>query len=465
MTISISVAPAVISGNQQNAAGTKQQSSGAFGTAMQDVMATLDPGAAAAALTTTLLPIAPVAPMPLVTVAPDAAATAELLAGVVAKPGSGDSTPVGDGPSGSESAPIDVQAVPVEVAVGPALPLTAPASSPTAPPPLTVPAPPLAAPVPVTPLDPPVDDPVLPTGVPVGAASPESDSQATMPAAAAAAAASVSGSAAASGISVPANPTAIDARRPVPGPSLTAAAPAGDSTAVSTRTTPESLPSARPAPGPGAARVIGAPIASIIHEPLTVAPAATLLASPEPVAFGEVQVVSSAPNSITPAPTVPPSLLPSLASASFAAASPAASPTVQLPAQLAGPIFTLSGAAPGEHVLTINVTPDDLGPVTVRAHVTGDSIRVELFAPTDAARDALRAIMPDLRRDLAGSGMNANLDLSSHNQPADTGGDSTGRRQVAGLAKENDNGRAEPTLEPAPETSHDGTPSTIDVMA
>ncbi len=45
-------------------------------------------------------------------------------------------------------------------------------------------------------------------------------------------------------------------------------------------------------------------------------------------------------------------------------------------------------------------------------------MRVELFAPTDAGRDALRAILPDLRRDLSSTGLTGTLDLSSQNQPS-----------------------------------------------
>ena len=81
-------------------------------------------------------------------------------------------------------------------------------------------------------------------------------------------------------------------------------------------------------------------------------------------------------------------------------------------------MFTLAAAGSGEHVMTVHVTPDALGPVTVRAHVGGEGVRVELFAPTDAGRDALRAILPDLRRDLNGAGLTGSLDLSSQNQPS-----------------------------------------------
>ena len=45
-------------------------------------------------------------------------------------------------------------------------------------------------------------------------------------------------------------------------------------------------------------------------------------------------------------------------------------------------------------------------------------MRIELVAPTDQARAAIKDILPDLRRDLSGSGGQATLDLSSGNQPS-----------------------------------------------
>ncbi|MEB0305800.1 hypothetical protein QN345_10850, partial [Cryobacterium sp. 10I1] len=66
------------------------------------------------------------------------------------------------------------------------------------------------------------------------------------------------------------------------------------------------------------------------------------------------------------------------------------------------------------------VNPDNLGPVIVRAHIGGSAIRVELFAPTDLGRDALRAILPELRRDLAQGGTDTRLDLSGNSQPDDS---------------------------------------------
>lgn len=67
--------------------------------------------------------------------------------------------------------------------------------------------------------------------------------------------------------------------------------------------------------------------------------------------------------------------------------------------------------------MTLAVTPEEFGPVTVRAVISSDGVKMELFASTDAGRDALRSAMTDLRRDLAGQGMNASLDLSSRGQP------------------------------------------------
>lgn len=92
--------------------------------------------------------------------------------------------------------------------------------------------------------------------------------------------------------------------------------------------------------------------------------------------------------------------------------------------------------------MTVHVTPDTLGPVTVRAHVGAEGVRVELFAPTDGGRDALRAILPDLRRDLTGAGLSGSLDLSSQNQPQaeDRRGGAAGQQGNASTAS-----RAEPS--------------------
>ncbi|WP_185261427.1 flagellar hook-length control protein FliK [Pseudarthrobacter sp. NBSH8] len=116
------------------------------------------------------------------------------------------------------------------------------------------------------------------------------------------------------------------------------------------------------------------------------------------------------------------------------AGAPAALPFTdsgRLTPQLAGPLFLLASAAPGQHVMTLKVSPEDLGPMTVRAHIDATGVRIELFAPGDAGREALRIILPELRRGLAESGLGASLDLSDHGAPPDGGAGEPGQDRRA----------------------------------
>jgi Meckel syndrome type 1 protein len=90
-------------------------------------------------------------------------------------------------------------------------------------------------------------------------------------------------------------------------------------------------------------------------------------------------------------------------------------------------LFTLAAASPGEHVMTLQVTPDDLGPMTVRAHIDAAGVRIELFAPGDAGREAIRGALPELRKELADAGFGASLDLSERNGPGSGARDGTGQ--------------------------------------
>jgi flagellar hook-length control protein FliK len=74
---------------------------------------------------------------------------------------------------------------------------------------------------------------------------------------------------------------------------------------------------------------------------------------------------------------------------------------------------SLAQAADGDHSLTLTVSPESLGPVTVRAHISGGTIHIELHAPNDLGREALRAVLADLRRDLAAAAPHASLVLSA----------------------------------------------------
>lgn len=209
---------------------------------------------------------------------------------------------------------------------------------------------------------------------------------------------------------------------------------------------------------------------------ITAAVASATVSAAVPSATGQAKPVAARADEI-PAPLQaalgqPAPVQQTLPTAPAAAAQSAAPASPAQPAPLAGqvaaPIFTLARAGVGEHVLTVTVTPDNLGPVTVRAQVGGDGIRVDLFAPTDAGRDALRSALPDLRKDLSAGGLSAQLNLSSQNQPSDAHGGAASRtpftpleqRQTrAGLAHESANEsagirRAQPL-----------STSTIDVLA
>ncbi|OMH23520.1 hypothetical protein BKD30_11325 [Tersicoccus phoenicis] len=135
-------------------------------------------------------------------------------------------------------------------------------------------------------------------------------------------------------------------------------------------------------------------------------------------------------------------------------------------AQLGRALGALRTAGEGRHELTVAVHPDDLGPVTVRARIEGGTVRIELFAPTDAGRDAVRSALADLRRTLAETGLTADLDLSDRSAPQDGWGsrpdvpdDDSGRAGGTG--------RAAAATEPTPT----GTPLTgrargrLDVLA
>lgn len=114
------------------------------------------------------------------------------------------------------------------------------------------------------------------------------------------------------------------------------------------------------------------------------------------------------PGAISLSPTSTPT-----ATTATTAVAPPTPPTPPLNAQLAPTLFHLRSAEAGTHVLTLTVAPESVGPVTVRAHVGADGIRIELSAPTAQGRSALDAILPELRRDLSQGGMNSALSLAA----------------------------------------------------
>jgi flagellar hook-length control protein FliK len=164
---------------------------------------------------------------------------------------------------------------------------------------------------------------------------------------------------------------------------------ASDATVVAAAATPaaEAVAAAAPAPAPIASSDPSASAMAAIAPTQQTAPAAAV-AAPAPVA-----------------PTLVATTDPSVAQ------------------QLQGPLLSLRSAPEGEHVLVVRVSPDHLGPVTVHATVSHGDLTVQLFAATGDAREALKSMMTDLRRDLGAgaAGSATSLSLGSGDAPQQEG--------------------------------------------
>lgn len=133
------------------------------------------------------------------------------------------------------------------------------------------------------------------------------------------------------------------------------------------------------------------------------------------VADRSVQTQASAGAATAPVPGVVPTVAaPAAAVATVAPSDPAANAPRAVAAQVSPVVVSIAQRPAGDHQLTMTVDPDSLGPVTLRAHIgRGGDVQVELVGATDAGRDALRAIVADLRRDLAAVMPHATLSLGS----------------------------------------------------
>ncbi|AXJ10016.1 hypothetical protein CFN17_10565 [Arthrobacter sp. PM3] len=243
---------------------------------------------------------------------------------------------------------------------------------------------------------------------------------------------------------------------------VTGSAPALD-TARATAGTPPAGTAAEPAPvpgGPGATAVVpsapqtvaAAPAAQTAR-PFTaravtagIAQAGTAVPADGTTDPAPAAASASAPAAAAAQPAVPGDALAAAAPAAAgagAAQPPAAGAAMPQPAthtashaaaplqpQLAKPLFTLVGAPHGQHVMTLKVSPEDLGPLTVRAHIDAGGVRIELFAPGEVGREAVRGILPELRKELADAGFGASLDLSDHSGPGNPGQNSAGQNST-----------------------------------
>lgn len=245
---------------------------------------------------------------------------------------------------------------------------------------------------------------------PVGAAQTPAPQHATV------ALPTLAGTASSSGPdSLTASPTADAAQPPVsaattasPSPTAvsapTAALPAPPAAAGSLLTVADQQPSVRIVTT-GGEQTSSAPTPPVVDAAAgapapSAAPSATV--SPTPTPTPSATVAAALPQPVAPAPLAP----------TDAPDTSAPSPRA-VAAQVTPAVLSIAQRPAGTHQLTMTVTPDSLGPVTVRAHVSaGGDVQVELIGATDAGRDALRMIAIDLRRDLASILPTATLSLS-----------------------------------------------------
>jgi flagellar hook-length control protein FliK len=255
----------------------------------------------------------------------------------------------------------------------------------------------------------------------------------------------------------------------VSAPSSTAAALSQESAAVgdgrrvagaSTTSTPGVAAGASPADGPadGPALASTGPVPTGFVAAVSASgarptdPRASSPTASAPVAVASASApVAPAPATAAPAPVddaAPASAVPSPATSAAApvvpqaSATPAEAPapvthtTRAVAAQVSPVVVSIAQRPSGTHQLTMTVNPDSLGPVTVRAHIgQGGDVRVELIGATDAGRDALRAIVTDLRRDLAAAMPHATLSIAQ-GAGAEAGADRGGQAFTGGAGEQ-----------------------------
>lgn len=109
---------------------------------------------------------------------------------------------------------------------------------------------------------------------------------------------------------------------------------------------------------------------------------------------------------------------PASTTAPLAASAPAATAPrpVQVAHQFAAQVATLAGAANGVHTMTIQITPDDLGPVQVQVTLADGVVDMTVLTALEVGRDTIAQAAPDLRRYLEAAGLTCNnveVDLSN----------------------------------------------------
>ena len=136
----------------------------------------------------------------------------------------------------------------------------------------------------------------------------------------------------------------------------------------------------------------------------------------------------------------------------------------QLFDQMQAQLHRLKALGQGEHQLKLAINPETFGPVrlAVRIHADG-SATLQMLAASEAAREQIKQILTDLRRDLAATGLSGQLDLAEDaadfarfageaganagdGQETDAGGPGPSRQEAGGSENQGETSYVAPTV-------------------
>lgn len=198
------------------------------------------------------------------------------------------------------------------------------------------------------------------------------------------------------------------------------------------------------------------------------------------VGSSAVSGVSGTSAQTTPVASAAPAAAPAVSTPNpVAQAAPTYAPNLsqQLFDQMQHQLSRLKVLGQGQHQLKLAINPETFGPVRVAANFHADgTVHLQLLGASEAAREQLRQALSDLRRDLASTGLQADLDLAENAQEfaqftgAGTGSSEkgTGQASQAGAAR-TDGSETEPedvvTQPKVGDVLKDGTDGSVDMFA
>lgn len=184
---------------------------------------------------------------------------------------------------------------------------------------------------------------------------------------------------------------------------------------------------------------------------------------------------------VTPAQAAAPAQAPAVATANpVTPSAPVYAPNLsqQVFEQLQAQLSRLRSMGAGQHQLKIAVNPETFGPVRVAANFHADgTVQLQLLGSNDAAREQLRQVLSDLRRDLASTGLTAQLDLAENSQEfaqftgagQDSRNDGTSRDGLRGQdVSRSANDKENEVIDTTPKVGDvlkDGSDGTVDMFA